>query len=162
MAVFVLPKWSMFNEIARPWKSYQEFLAKTQQFARQSVDDPTKQEVLALAPWRVQWLVDDDCESYDSALTTTPIVHYQPPSVYVPPNVPTNSVATLRHFSPDAFAMLTDLTEARPLVRTELNVKTRDGEQLIPRLVECVVTLDSVSEDLIRMTLFASHPQVQS
>jgi hypothetical protein len=38
--------------------------------------------------------------------------------------------------------MLNDLTEARTLIRTELNVKTHDGGQLISRMVDCAATLD--------------------
>jgi hypothetical protein len=46
---------------------------------------------------------------------------------------------------------LTDLTEALPLIRTELIVKTRhDGGQLISGLVDCAATLDTVSKDFIR------------
>jgi hypothetical protein len=36
---------------------------------------------------------------------------------------------------------LTDPTEARPLIRTELNVKTFDDGQLISGLLDCVVPL---------------------
>jgi hypothetical protein len=39
---------------------------------------------------------------------------------------------------------LTDLTEARPLIRTELNVKTPDGGRQIYGLVDCIATLDFV------------------
>jgi hypothetical protein len=49
---------------------------------RQSVNDPTKQEVVAHAPWLVQlWLIDVDCELYDSAPTTFSV---EPPSRLVP------------------------------------------------------------------------------
>jgi hypothetical protein len=34
MVVFVLPKWSKFNELTRHWKLYQEFPARTQLFTR--------------------------------------------------------------------------------------------------------------------------------
>jgi hypothetical protein len=40
---------------------------------------------------------------------------------------------------------MTDLTEASPLNRTELNVKNHDDGQLIFGLVNCVATLDFVS-----------------
>jgi hypothetical protein len=43
-----------------------------------------------------------------------------------------------------------DLTEARPLIRSELTVKTFHGGQLIYRLVDCAATLDFVSEDFVR------------
>jgi hypothetical protein len=46
--------------------------------------------------------------------------------------------------------LLRDLTEARPLIRTELNVKTPDGGQLISGLVDCAATLDLVFEDFVR------------
>jgi hypothetical protein len=45
---------------------------------------------------------------------------------------------------------LTDLTEARPLIRTELTVKTPDGGHQISGLVDCPATLDFVSKDLVR------------
>jgi hypothetical protein len=51
--------------------------------------------------------------------------------------------------------MLTDLTEARPLIRTELTVKTLDGGHLIFGLVDCAATLDFVSEDFVLR--FALH-----
>jgi hypothetical protein len=38
--------------------------------------------------------------------------------------------------------MFTCLTVARPLIRTELNVKTLNGGYLVSRLVDCVATLD--------------------
>jgi hypothetical protein len=46
--------------------------------------------------------------------------------------------------------MLTDPTEARPLIRTELNVKTPNGRQQMSRLVDCVATLVFVSKDFVR------------
>jgi hypothetical protein len=63
MVVFVLHKWVKFNELTQHWKPYQEFLAKTQLFTRQSLENTSQQEVVALAPWHVQlWSVDDaDC-----------------------------------------------------------------------------------------------------
>jgi hypothetical protein len=45
---------------------------------------------------------------------------------------------------------LTDLTEALPVIRTELNVKTRDGGQLISGLFDCAATLNFVSKDFVR------------
>jgi hypothetical protein len=60
------------------------------------------------------------------------------------------SIATLYQFSPIATALLTDLTEARPSVRTELTVKTHDGGHLISGLGDCDATLDFVSEDFVR------------
>jgi hypothetical protein len=92
MAVSVLYKWVKFNTITRHWKLYQEFYARTQLLTRQSFADPTQQEVVAVAPWRVQlWLVDGDCDFYDSALTTSDL----PTSVHVPPYEHTTSIATL-------------------------------------------------------------------
>jgi hypothetical protein len=92
-------------------------------FTRQSLDDPAQHEVVALAPWHAQlWLVDDGylCTFYDRAPTRVPD---EPTSIQVPQDVPEESIATLRQFSPEATALLTDLTKARPLFRTELNVK---------------------------------------
>jgi hypothetical protein len=110
----------MFNELTRHWKLYQEFLARTQLFTRKSLDDPTQQEVAAQDPWHVQlWLVDVDCVFYDRATTTVP---EEPTSVHVPPHVPEESIATIRQFSPEATALLTDLTEARQVIRTELTM----------------------------------------
>jgi hypothetical protein len=40
--------------------------------------------------------------------------------------------------------MLTNLTEARPLIRSELNVGTLDGGRLYYGLVDGVATLDIV------------------
>jgi hypothetical protein len=45
---------------------------------------------------------------------------------------------------------LTDLTEARLLIRTEVIVKTPDGGQLISGLVDCATTLDFVSKDFVK------------
>jgi hypothetical protein len=45
----------------------------------------------------------------------------------------------------EATAMLTDLNEAWPLIRTELTVKTLDGRQLFSAVVDCAATLDFVS-----------------
>jgi hypothetical protein len=49
--------------------------------------------------------------------------------------------------------MLTDTTEARPLTRTEMNVKAFDSGQLIAGLVDCAATHDFVSKYLIRRIL---------
>jgi hypothetical protein len=57
------------------------------------------------------------------------------------------SIATLQQFSPEATAMFTDLTEARPLIQTEVNVKIRHGIQKNSGLVDCATTLDFVSEE---------------
>jgi hypothetical protein len=104
--------------------------------------------VVALAPWHVQlWLVDVDCAFYNPAPTT---ISDEPTSVLVPPNVPEESIATVRHFSPEATARLMDLTEARPLIRIEMTVKTPTGGHLISLLVGIVATLDFVSEDFAR------------
>jgi hypothetical protein len=46
--------------------------------------------------------------------------------------------------------MLTVLAKARPLIQTELTIKTHNGEQIISELVDCVATLDLVSEDFVR------------
>jgi hypothetical protein len=46
--------------------------------------------------------------------------------------------------------MLTDLTKARPLIRIELTVKSPNCGHLISGLVDCVATLDFVSEDFVR------------
>ena len=81
--------------------------------------------MVAPAPWHVQlWLIDADCGFYDPTLPTK---SDQPVSVHVPPVEAEESIATLKQFSPPATALLTDLTEARPLIRTELRVKTPDG-----------------------------------
>jgi hypothetical protein len=53
-------------------------------------------------------------------------------------------------FPSTAIAFLTDLTEARPLIHTELTVKTHDGGQLVTRLVDCAATLDFVCEEFVR------------
>jgi hypothetical protein len=46
--------------------------------------------------------------------------------------------------------MLTDLIEARPLIRTELTMKIRDGGQLTSGLVDCLASLDFVSQNFVR------------
>jgi hypothetical protein len=105
--------------------------------------------VVAPAPWHVQlWLIDADCAFYDPTLPTE---FDQPISVpIVPPVEADESIATPKQFSPRATALLIDLTEARPLIRTELTVKTRDGRHHISGLVVCVATLDFVFEDFVR------------
>jgi hypothetical protein len=111
-------------------------------FTRQSLENPAQQEVVALAPWHVQlWLVDADCAFYDLA---SPTELDQPISVLVPHVDAEESIATLQQFSPPATALLTDLTEARPLIRTELTVKTHDGGHHITGFVDCAATLDFV------------------
>jgi hypothetical protein len=148
MAIFVLPKWAKFNQLTKHWKLYQEFPARTQLFTRQSLENPTQQEVVAPSPWHVQlWLVDADCAFYDLASPTEPD---QPISVHVPHVDTEESISMLQSFSPTATTLLTDLTEARPLIRTELTVKTPNGGHQITGLVDCAATLDFVSEDFVR------------
>jgi hypothetical protein len=143
MAVFVLPKWAKFTQATNHWKLYQEFPARAQLFTRQSLENPAQHEVVAPAPWHVQlWLVDADCAFYDSATPTAP---EQPNSVHVPSDDAEPSIATLQQFSSLATALLTDLTEARPLIRNELTVKTPDGGHQISGSVDCAATLDFVS-----------------
>jgi hypothetical protein len=104
--------------------------------------------VVAPTPWPVQlWLVDRNCAFYD---LTSPTTSDQHTSVHVPSGDAERSIATLRQFSPPATALLTDLTEARKLIRTKLTVKTRDGRHQINGLVDCAATLDFVSEDFVR------------
>jgi hypothetical protein len=104
--------------------------------------------VVAPSPWLVQlWLIDADCAFYDP---TSPTEYDQPISVHVPPYDTEPSIATLQQFSPPATTLLTNLTEGRPLIRTELTVKTHDGGHQISGLVDCVATLDFVSEDFVR------------
>jgi hypothetical protein len=122
MVVFVLPKWAKFAQVTKHWKLYQEFPARTQLFTRESPENPAQQEVVAPAPWLVQlWLVDADCAFYDS---TSPTLFDQHTSVLVPPGDAEQSIATLRQFHSLATALLIDLTEARPLIRTELTATT--------------------------------------
>jgi hypothetical protein len=148
MAVFVLPKWAKFNQLTKQWKLYQELQARTQLYTRQSLENPAQQEVFAPAPWHVLlWFVDADCDFYDLASPTCPD---QPTSVPVPPIDKEASIATLQQFSPPTTALQTYLTEARPLIRTELTVKTTDGGHKISGLVDCAATLDFVSEDFVR------------
>jgi hypothetical protein len=104
-----------------------------------------QQEVVAPTPWHVQlWLVDVGCVSNDQAPISTPD---EPTSVRVPHDDTEESIATLQQFFKEVAAILTDLTEARPLIRTELTVKSHDGGQLISGLVYGAATLDFVSED---------------
>jgi hypothetical protein len=99
--------------------------------------------VVAPAPWHVQlWLVDAHCAFYDSTTSTT---SEQPNFVPVPTDDVEQSIATLQQFSSPATALLTDLTKARPLIRTELTVKTTEGEHQISGLVDCAATLDFVT-----------------
>jgi hypothetical protein len=147
MAVFVLPKWANLTPLTKHWKLDQELLARTQFFTRQSLENPAQQEVVAQAPWPVQlWLVDADCAFYDQ---TPPTIHDQPTSVHVPHVDTEESIATLKQFSPPTTTLRTDLTEARPLIRTELTMKTPNGEHHITGLVDCAATLDFVSEDFV-------------
>jgi hypothetical protein len=112
------------------------------------VENLAQQEVVAPAPWHVQlWLVDADCAFYD---LTSPSASDQPTSVPLPPGDAEPSIATLRQFSPQATALLTDLTEPRPLIRTELTLKALDGGHQISGLGDCAATLDFVSEDFVR------------
>jgi hypothetical protein len=121
MAVFVLPKWAKFSQLTKRWKLYQEFPARTQLFTRQSPENPAQQEVVAPAPWHVPlWLIDVDCAFYSPTSSTKPD---QPMSAPVPHVDAEESIATLQQFSPPSTALLTGLTEARPLIRTELTVK---------------------------------------
>jgi hypothetical protein len=148
MAVFVLPKWAKFAQLTKHWKLYQEFPERTQLFTRQSLENPTQQEVVAPTPWPVHlWLVDANCAFYDSTSLTTSDQHT---SVPVPPGDAEQFIATLRQFSPPATALLTDLTEARPLIRNELTMKAPDGGHQITGLVDCAATLDFVYEDFVR------------
>jgi hypothetical protein len=79
-------------------------------------------EVVAPSPWPVQlWLVVVDCTFSDQVPTT---VHDQPTSVRVLLDDTEQSNATLQQFPSTCTALLTDLTEARPLIRIELTVKT--------------------------------------
>jgi hypothetical protein len=57
----------------------------------------------------------------------SPTENDQPVSVHVPPIDAEAPIATLQQFSPPATTLLTDLTEDRQLIRTELIVKTLDG-----------------------------------
>jgi hypothetical protein len=48
MAVFVLPKRAMFSDLTRHWKLRQKFYAKTHMLIRESVNDPSQHEGMAL------------------------------------------------------------------------------------------------------------------
>jgi hypothetical protein len=148
MAVFPLPKWAN-GQLTKHWKLYQEFPARTQRFTRQSLENPAQQEVVPPAPRHVQlWLVDADCDFYNPA---SPTESDQPISAHVPHVDTEASIARLQQFSPPTTALLSDLTEARPLIRTELTVQTPDGGHQISGLVDCAATLDFVSdEDFVR------------
>jgi hypothetical protein len=154
MAVFVLPKWAKFAQLTKHWKLYQDFQARTRLFTRQSLENPTQHVVVAPAPWHVQlWLLDaDSIAFYDP---TSPTESDQPISVRVPPVEAEKSIATLKQFSSPATTLMIDLTEARPLIRPELTVKTPDGRHHISGLVDCAATLDFVFEDFVRR--FALH-----
>jgi hypothetical protein len=120
-------------------KLYQEFQARTHLFTCQSLDNPTLQEVVAPTSWHVQFLlVDNDCTLCDQAPTT---IDDEPTSVLVLLDDTEESIAMLQQFSPKAAALL---TEARPLIRTELTVKTLDDGHDISGLVDCTATLDFV------------------
>jgi hypothetical protein len=112
------------------------------------LENRAQEEVVARAPWHVQlWLVDVDYTFYDQ---TSPTALDQPTSVHVLLVDTKASIATLQQFSPPTTALLTDLTEARPSIRTELIVKTSNGGHQISGLVDCAPTLDFVSEDFVR------------
>jgi hypothetical protein len=59
----------------------------------------------------------------------------------------------MKQFSRKAATLLTDLTEARPLVRTELTVKTPYGGKLFSRLVDCAATLDFMSGNFVVLSV---------
>jgi hypothetical protein len=50
MAIFVLPKWAKFTQLIKHWKLYQEFLARTHIFTRQSLESQAHQEVNHINP----------------------------------------------------------------------------------------------------------------
>jgi hypothetical protein len=83
-----------------------------------------------------------DCDFYDIASTTA---HVKLPLLQVPPDEPKASIAKLRKNSPDASALLSNCTDSCPLIRTELNVKSPNGGQLIFGLVDRVATFEFVS-----------------
>jgi hypothetical protein len=104
--------------------------------------------VVAPAPWHVHlWLVDADCPFYDQTPPSNPD---QSTSVLVPHVDTQESNSTLQQFSPPATSLLTDLTETRTLIRTEVTVKTPYGGHQITGLVDCAATLDFVSDDFVR------------
>jgi hypothetical protein len=158
MAVFVLPKWAKFPQLTNHWKLYHEFPARTQLFTRQSLDHPAQQKVVAPAPWPVYlWLVDADCAFYDSPTSTESDLST---SVPVPHDDTGEFIATIQQFSTLATSLLTDLTEARPLIRIELTVKTPDGGHQITGLVDCAATLDFVYEDFVRRLALQTRKSV--
>jgi hypothetical protein len=84
----------------------------------------------------------------------TTATHDDSTSVRVRHDDTEESIATLQQFPSKAATLLTDLTEARRLFRTEMTVKVLDGGHLISGLVECAATLDFLSEDFVgRFTL---------
>jgi hypothetical protein len=93
------------------------------------------------------WLVDANCAFHNPA---SPTELDQPISVHVPSVDTEASIATLQQFSPPATTLLTDLTEARPLIRTEVTMKTPYGGHQLFGLVDCAATLDFVSKDFVR------------
>jgi hypothetical protein len=96
MAMFVLPKWAKFSNITRHCKLYQDFHGRTLLFTSESVIDPTQQEVVAPTLWPTQlWLVDADCNFYDSAMTTSSV---EPPSLRVPQEESTTFIAATIFF----------------------------------------------------------------
>jgi hypothetical protein len=106
------------------------------------LENLAQHEVVAQAPWHVQlWSIDTDCAFYDP---TSPTESDQPISVHVPPVDAEESIATLKQFSPPSTTLLTDFTEGRMLIRTELNLKTPDGGHHISGLEDCIATLDFV------------------
>jgi hypothetical protein len=106
------------------------------------LENPAQQDVVAHAPGHVQlWLIDADCTFYDRTSTT---ILDQLASVHGPHVDTEESIATLQKISS------IDLNEALPLNRTELFVKTPNGGQQISGLVDCVATLDFVSEDYVQ------------
>jgi hypothetical protein len=80
--------------------------------------------------------------------------------VYVTGAEPCESIGVIREFSPDATAILTDLTEARPLIQVKLTVKIHNFGHKTSGLVDCVAPLDFVSEDFVRRCLL-TIPQIQ-
>jgi hypothetical protein len=73
-------------------------------------------------------------------METPPTLPDQHTSVHVPSVDTEESIDTLHQFSLTATTLLTDLTEARPLIRTELTVKNPDGGHQINGLVDCAAT----------------------
>jgi hypothetical protein len=98
---------------------------------------------VAPSPWHVQiWLVDDGCTFYDQAPTTIPNT---PTPVRVPLVDTEESIAAEQLFSSNG------PHGARPLIRSQLIVKTHDGGQLfqdwstaLRLLTSCLKTLKDV------------------